>query len=210
MNKNDDKERKLSKAELKRQAEFEEVKEQLLSEGYEMKEHTLGIIYANVMALVIALPLMLPFIAAYIITKGGYIMEDGDLGLFLIFSLIFVILHEAVHGVTWGCFAKNHFKSISFGFMTEMLTPYCNCSEPLKKWQYMLGSLMPLFVVGFVPSVIAVFVGKLWLFLCALVMIMGAGGDIIVTHRMVRYKPEKQEVVYYDHPTKCGFITFER
>ena len=208
--KTDEKTRKLTKAEQKRQEKFEITKQELLSEGYEMKEHTLGIVYANVMAFVIAIPLMLPVIAAYILRKGGYFFENGDLGFFIAFSVLFVILHEAVHGVTWSFFTKKRLKSIGFGFMVETCTPYCTCSEPLEKWQYILGSLVPLFIVGYIPSVIAVFVGKLWLLMCALVMIIGAGGDIIISHRMLRYKPEKQEVVYYDHPTKCGFITFER
>jgi len=208
--KTDEKTRKLTKAEQKRQEKFEITRAELENQGYEMKEHTLGILYANIMAFVIAVPLMLPVIAAYAFADGGILFENGDLLLFLAFNILFVIIHEAVHGITWSRFTKKHFKSIEFGFMTETCTPYCTCSESLKRWQYILGSLMPLFVVGYIPSVIAVFVGKFWLLLCALIMIIGAGGDIIISHRMLKYKPEKQEVVYYDHPTKCGFITFEK
>jgi hypothetical protein len=91
-----------------------------------------------------------------------------------------------------------------------MCTPYCNCSEPLKKNQYIFGSLAPLVVVGIVPSVIAIITGWYWLLLVGVVMIMGAGGDIIITFRMLKYKTEKQDVIFYDHPTKCGFVTFER
>lgn len=210
MKKTDDKERKLTKAEQKRQENFEITKHQLLSQGYEMKEHTLGIVYANIMAILIAIPLMLPVILAYAFFDGGIIFENGDLGFFIVANIVLIVLHEAVHGVTWACFTKKRLKSIEFGFMISTCTPYCTCSEPLKKWQYILGSLMPLFVVGYIPSVIAIFVGKMWLLLVALIMIIGAGGDIIISHRMVRYKSEKDEVVYYDHPTKCGFITFER
>jgi hypothetical protein len=209
----DEKTRKLSKAEQKRQEKFEITKQKLLSEGYEMKEHTLGLVYANIMAFIVAIPFMIPVILlfAFVSPKEGFFILGAErLVLFALFDIVLIVVHELVHGITWACFAKNHFKSISFGIIPEMLTPYCNCSEPLEKWQYILGSLMPLFVVGYIPSVIAVFTSQYWLLLVGLVMIIGAGGDIIISHRMVRYKSEKDEVVYYDHPTKCGFITFER
>ncbi|MCR4563671.1 MAG: DUF3267 domain-containing protein [Clostridiales bacterium] len=210
MKKTDEKTRKLTKAEQKRQEKFEIKKAELEEQGYEMKEHTLGITYANIMAFVVALPLIIPVIVLYVLFDGGYIIEKGDMALFLIFDIVLIVVHEAVHGVTWACFAKNHLKSIEFGIMPEMCTPYCTCSEPLKRRQYIIGSLMPLFTVGFIPSAFAVATGKFWLLLVGVVMIVGAGGDIIITHRMLKYKPEKDEIVYYDHPTKCGFITFER
>lgn len=211
MKKTDEKARKLTKAEQKRLEKFEIKKAQLLADGYEMKEHTLGIVYANVMAFVIAVPLMLPVILAYAFLDRSYGFKLHEIAFLLIcVYLVFIVLHEAVHGITWALFAKKHFKSIEFGFMLEMLTPYCTCAEPLKRWQYILGSLMPLFVVGYIPSIVAIVFGKFWLLLAGLIMIVGAGGDIIVSFRMLRYKSEKQEVVYYDHPTKCGFITFEK
>ena len=214
MKKTDEKERKLSKAERKRQEKFEIKKREMLSDGYEMKEHTLGIVYANIMAVVVSLPLMLPMIALYIYFNWGKgsmrLMDTSELVLFGISVVAFIVIHELVHGATWACFSKHGFKSISFGIMAEMCTPYCTCSEPLKKGSYLTGTLMPLFIVGFLPSVIAAYYGYVWLFVTGLIMIMGAGGDIIISHRLVRYKSEKADVVYYDHPTKCGFITFER
>ena len=210
MKKTDDKERKLTKAESKRLEKFEVTKQSLIDAGYEMKEHTLGIVYANIMAFVVALPFLLPVIILYAFFDGGYIIEKGEMALFLLFDIALIVVHEGVHGLSWACFAKNRFKSIEFGIMPEMCTPYCTCSEPLKRWQYIFGSLMPLITVGLIPSAIAVAVGKFWLLLVGIVMIIGAGGDIIITFRMLRYKSEKNETVYYDHPTKCGFITFER
>ena len=212
MKKTDDKERKLTKAEQKRVEKFEITKQELFSEGYEMKEHTLGIVYANVMAFVVAFPIMLPMLCLYyLLNYKKWILPDSpDTVLFIVSLMVFVVIHEAVHGISWSFFTKNGLKSIEFGIMPEMLTPYCTCSEPLKKGQYIFGSLMPLFIVGIIPAAVASFIGCEWLFGSGLIMILGAGGDIIVSHRMVRYKSDKNEVVVYDHPTKCGFITFER
>ena len=213
MKKTDDKERKLTKAEQKRMENFDSVKTSFLENGYEMKEHTLGIVYANVIAFFVSFPFMAPVIALFILFHRASIIEIFDysrIWFFLPAYIIAVVLHEAVHGVTWGLFAKNHFKSINFGLMKEMLTPYCTCSEPLEKRHYILGSLMPLFLIGYLPAVIGVFTSQGWLFLLGIIMILGAGGDIIITYRMLRYKSEKKETVYFDHPVKCGFITFEK
>jgi hypothetical protein len=214
MKKTDDKERKLSKAEQKRVEEFEITKSELIEQGYEMKEHTLGLLYANIMAAVVSFPFFLPVIAAFVIFRSDkplwFIMSSGELALFILFNILLIVAHEAVHGITWSFFTENGFKSISFGIMPELCTPYCNCSEPLKRNQYILGSLMPLFVVGILPSVIAIITGWFWLLLVGVCMILGAGGDIIITYRILKYKSDRAEVIYYDHPTKCGFITFER
>lgn len=213
MKKTDDKERKLSKAEQKRLENFEITKNGLIEQGYEMKEHTLGLLYANIMAVVVSLPFFLPVIVIYALVHDGgwwFHMNIKELILFVAFDVLLIVAHEAVHGIAWSIFCKNGFKSIEFGIMAEMCTPYCNCSEPLKKNQYIFGSLAPLVVVGIVPSVIAIITGWYWLFLVGVVMIMGAGGDIIITFRMLKYKTEKQDVIFYDHPTKCGFVTFER
>ena len=213
MKKTDDKERKLTKAEQKRQEKFNIVRDSFIEQGYEMKEHTLGIVYANLMAIIIAVPFMIPAILLFAFLADGsfsFMMSPTQLVLFIVCNVLLIVFHEAVHGITWACFAKSHFKSISFGIMAEMCTPYCTCSEPLKKRQYITGCLMPLFVVGYIPSIIAALTSQYWLLLVGLIMIMGAGGDIIITFRMLRYKTDKNEVVVYDHPTKCGFITFER
>jgi len=215
MKSSEEKKEKLTPAQLKRQEKFLEVEAKMASDGYEMKEHTISALYANVMAVVASLPFFLPVIVLYAVINDGTkknILEMGlkEILLFLLFDIVLVVLHEAVHGITWALFAKNHFRSIEFGIMKELLTPYCTCSEPLKKGQYILGTLMPLFVVGLVPSAIAILLSRYWLLLVGVVMIIGAGGDIIISFRMLKYKSEKDEVIYYDHPTKCGFITFEK
>ena len=56
---NQEKERKLTPAEEARKIAFEKTKKELLDKGYEEKDLTVGIVYANVMALVLALPIVL-------------------------------------------------------------------------------------------------------------------------------------------------------
>jgi hypothetical protein len=119
-------------------------------------------------------------------------------------------VHELVHGITWGIFAAHHFKDIEFGVMWQLLTPYCTCTVPLTKRQYILGGLMPLIVLGIIPTAIAIAAGSFFWLIIGLVMILSAGGDILLVWKLIRYKTDKQDVLIYDHPTKAGSIVFEK
>ena len=130
--------------------------------------------------------------------------------LYLIVFIALIFVHEGLHGVTWALFAENGFKDIEFGFMKELLTPYCTCAAPLKKGQYILGALMPLIALGLIPTAIGILAGSLlWLFI-GLVMILSAGGDILIVLKLLRWRSEAAETRYVDHPTLAGLVAFER
>src|SRR5690606_9207687 len=69
--------------------------------------------------------------------------------LFLVVVIVGVVVHELIHGITWAIFAKNGLRSIKFGILKEMLTPYCHCQEPLKLKPYLLGAMMPGLAVAY-------------------------------------------------------------
>ena len=159
---------------------------------------------------------MLPFMALlFWIYKNvnGFNLEGISLGLVVAaycLMLCLVILHELIHGITWGIFAKNHFHSIDFGIIWSSLTPYCTCSEPLKKLEYLLGTAMPTLILGGGVAVIAVMADQFLLFLLAEVMILSGGGDFLIILKILLYRTDKKESVYCDHPYEIGFVVFEK
>jgi hypothetical protein len=184
-------------------------------EGYAAKPMTVGVLKANILAVVI----MLPF-AALMVWLYYVIDRTVDLSfldhvlvadlLFLALLVCLVVLHELIHGLTWGIFAKSHWKSIDFGVIWSMLTPYCTCSEPLKKGQYLLGTAMPTLILGFGLGFAAIFCRQFLLFALAEIMIFGGGGDFIIILKMLLYRAKGKDAVYYDHPYECGFVVFEK
>ena len=92
----------------------------------------------------------------------------------------------------------------------KSLTPYCTCASPLPKWSYIMGAMTPLFVLGVVPYMIGLFSGNLYVLFMAVVMILGAGGDIMLVIRLLRFRSESSEVLVYDHPTEAGSVVFEK
>lgn len=206
----DDK-RKLTEKELKRKNDFEKISSEMQQKGYKIKNMTINIRQANFLG-----PLsMLPFIALTFLFY--YNVNSFDLGgislrfvvaAFLLLPL--TILHELIHGITWGFFAKNHFHSIDFGFIWSSFSPYCTCFEPLEKWQYLLGTAMPTLVLGGGAAVVSVMTNQLLLFILAEFMIISGGGDFLIILKSMLYHTDKQESVYCDHPYECGFVVFEK
>lgn len=85
--------------------------------------------------------------------------------LFLCIVLFGVIVHELIHGITWAIFAKDGFKSIKFGVLWKMITPYCHCKEVLTVRQYSIGGIMPAIILGIIPAIIGIAIGNLWILL---------------------------------------------
>lgn len=126
--------------------------------------------------------------------------------LFLVAMTVGIVVHELIHGLTWAFFAKAGWKSISFGVMWKMLTPYCHCSEPLKVKPYIWGALMPLIVLGVAPMLLGLIIRSGWLLAYGAVFVSAAAGDILVAWKL-RYEPRDHEVL--DHPTEAGCIIYE-
>ncbi len=214
MNKSKEKEkdRKLTKAEQSRKIEFENLKMRLEEEGYQSYNLTIGIVYANIMAFILAIPIILPLWVAF--SKRNYslngVFEGLDVFLFLAIFAVLIVAHEIIHGIFWGIFAKEHWKSISFGFIMKYLTPYCNCKEPLKKSEYIIGALMPTIILGIIPCFVAIFIGSAMLFMLGAIMILGGGGDLTIILKLLFYHSDKKDTIYIDHPYKLGLVAFVR
>lgn len=204
--------RKLSKAEEKRKTLYEEKKKELLAQGYEEKDLTIGIVYANIMAIVLGLPIIILLLILFIYKNqnGVYTFSFYGPVAFLVIFVVLVVAHELIHGLFWAIYAKNHLKSIEFGFIVSSLTPYCCCKEMLKKYQYIIGGIMPTVILGILPAVISIFTGSIFWFIMGELMILAGGGDMTILLKLLRYKSNKKEILYMDHPYECGLVVFER
>lgn len=206
-----EKERKLTAAELRRKESFDKLKQKMESDGYTFHDLTIGTVQANVAAVFIMLPFALGFILWYLGVNQSMRIEFSipEMGLFLILLMALVVGHELLHGLLWGTFSQSGFKAVEFGVIWSMLTPYCTCSEPLKKWQYFLGAVFPTLLLGFGLDIIAIYTNAVLLHFLALIMIFGGGGDFCIILKLLRHQA-KGNAVYVDHPYQCGLVVFER
>lgn len=204
--------RKLSEAEQVRKADYEALKERLESQGYREHKLTMTSGYANTMAIVVALPIIIPLIIVYVLRNEGldYVASGEGSLLWAMCLLVLIVAHEGIHGITWGIFAENHFKSISFGFILKYLTPYCTCKDVLKKYQIIVGAVMPTIILGILPSIVGIFLGSGFWFWIGIIMIIGGGGDFLCVWNVLSYRSDAKEKLYMDHPYEIGTVVFER
>lgn len=204
--------RKLSRQEQARCQDYQRLCQSMAERGYRQVELTVDVVQANILALVV----MFPFLAAaavlfLAVNPAGAVVEitSGKMFLWLVAFFVLIALHEAIHGLTWALMAPRGFRAISFGVIWRMLTPYCTCADALKRWQYLLGALMPTLILGFGLAGLSAVLGSLGLFLLAEAMILGGGGDFLIVFKLLRYRPRVQGAIYHDHPFECGMVVFE-
>lgn len=203
-------ERKLTAAEEERKKAFEEVSQKMRENGYTEKSLIISISEANKKCIGVMLPFMLAILLLYTCVNKTELFSVKLLVWQCPFTLLLTVVHELIHGITWAIFAKEHFKSIRVGVIWKALTPYCNCKEPLEKWQYILGAAMPTLILGIGLGLYAVITGNLlWLYVAEF-MILGGGGDALIIRRILQYRSDKKEQVCHDHPYECGVVIFEK
>ena len=161
-------------------------------------------VFAVVLMVVTAIVFFVPY---YLIWKdekpiGELSFDLGDWCLGLVLVVAGIVVHELIHGATWACFAKRGWKSISFGVIWKMLTPYCHCDEPMHIPAYMIGAMMPCFVLGVLPAIVALIVGSLPMLAWGVFFIASAAGDIWMTWLLTK---EDSKRLVLDHPSEAGF-----
>ena len=211
---NEEKNRKLSAKEQRRLSVFEETCERLSQQGYKRNDLTISIVKANLFVLLLAIPIVAIGVLLFAWKNPISLLTPTPQGslLFIVLFIVLIVAHELIHGLTWSLYAEHHFKDIEFGFMKEYLTPYCTCTTPHLKSHYIMGALMPCVVLGVVPTAIGILLGSHLLFWIGIIMILSAGGDIMIVMKLLAYKSQSgsTEILIYDHPTQAGSVIFER
>ena len=209
----------LTEAEKKRAEVFNQIRTDLESQGYVCHEKILTPTYANTMSIVYMLPFAALMIVLYCIhnkvfsTKFDFKSTSIWVYEFRLFLSVLgmtacIFLHEFIHGIFFAIFAKNGWKSVSFGFNKAAFSPYCTTKETLTKKQYIIAAVMPTIVLGFALGAAAIFIGNVWFFAVTVVMVFGGGGDFIMIHNLLKIKSKGKDVLFFDHPTAIGSYFF--
>ena len=181
-------------------------------EKYKKRKVTIDIVKANVFAVILLVVAAVALMVPFFIIWGGRVSFgqslSGITGLLVAIPaiLIGIAVHELVHGITWACFAPGGWRSIRFGVIWKLLTPYCHCNEPLRVPGYTLGGIMPCVVLGIAPAIAALCTGNLWLLVWGIFFISAAAGDIWIVWLL---RKERRDSLVLDHPSEAGFYVLE-
>jgi hypothetical protein len=112
-------------------------------------------------------------------------------------------VHELIHGLIFGLYAPNGFRSVRFGFSLSMGSPYCHCSDAVKVKHYRRAGIAPFIILGILPYLFSVFTGVSWIKVFGLLLSIGGFGDVLVWIKLLKYD---KNLLIRDHPEKMGFI----
>ena len=205
-------ERKLTPAEERRKADFEKTALELMNQGYKRTELTFDELKLNILVLLVALPCIIVALFAFVFIHPDKLVLLSNIELLVcaILLLLLIFLHEFMQVLLFSFFCQNGIKDIVFGFRWRTLTPYSGCKVPLKKEQLILVNIIPFIVLGLVPTIIALRVGSIMLFILGLGMIFSGSGDIIYVYLLLKYKAKGNDVIFFDAPSQPGCIVFDR
>lgn len=171
--------------------------------------HTISISKANFIALLLVIPETILFALPFYVIWGDNILmvlRFKSLLLLLLFILLGAAIHELLHGVAWAIVTRTGFKHIRFGIKWEYLTPYCHYVEAMKVWQYVIGGITPLVVMGILPAIWSMYTGNAMIMFFGLFFTWAAGGDVQAVWMLRKFH---RNLMIYDHPEELGFILKE-
>ncbi|WP_156299099.1 DUF3267 domain-containing protein [Streptobacillus canis] len=205
--------RKLTKDEERRKEIFDKKCEEMIKSGYQKKMLHLSNEKVNSDALKMMIPTIVLIILAYIFlgakSPAKYQFSINPFLILLIYFIL-IVIHELIHGIFFAIFAEKGFKDISFGIVWKHLTPYCSCVSPLRLKEYLIGALMPLVILGIIPTLLSVILGRFDLLFIGLPMVTGAFGDILIVRNILKNIDKQKEILILDHPTEIGSVAFEK
>ena len=204
------KERVLSPAEKLRAERFGKLAEEMEQQGYVRHDLMIDLGNANRFALLLLIPLFIIGYGLYYLVYHRIDFFKSSLVIYIFVFVAAIVVHELIHGLCWSFFTPHHFGDIQFGFIKTTVTPYCTCLVPLKKGEYIFGSVMPLIILGILPMIIAIAIGNGALLFLGVVMADSAAGDIMVIQKVLGFKSNADDIVYMDHPTEAGCVVFEK
>ncbi|MBA7533087.1 hypothetical protein ES705_25322 [subsurface metagenome] len=168
--------------------------------------HIISIERAGFIALLFIVPIALIYALPFYLLWGKNVFASlrfQSLLFLLLFIVLGIVIHELLHGIVWAVFSKKGFRSIHFGVKWEFFTPYCHCTESLKVWQYILGGVAPLIIMGLLPGIYAIITGNALVMFIGIFFSWAAGGDIQAVWMLRRFKINQ---LIHDHPEELGFI----
>lgn len=175
-----------------------------------MKDLSISALSANLYAIPIVLITIICMVFPFILIWDWQTFTKGFLSIYLAlpsFIIAFIMgsfLHEVFHAVGFLIFGKLKIELVQIGIKWKYLTPFAHCRIPLKASVYRIALLLPAILLGIIPSLVALIIGKSWLLIYGTLFTVLAGGDFLV-YWIIR-KVRHDELVQ-DHPERCGCYT---
>ncbi|HEY8256260.1 MAG TPA: DUF3267 domain-containing protein [Gemmatimonadales bacterium] len=177
----------------------------------ETRDYSVSMGKANLLAIVLMAPLVATLAAVFVARWSWAVLDRGlsdfiDIRVAPPLIILGIVSHEIIHAVTWAVASRRPLSAIAIGFQWRSLSPYAHPRAPIGARAYRIGAAMPGLVLGLVPAVAAIALGRPLLLVFGLLFTIAAGGDALVLW-LIRGVPPATLV--RDHPTRAGCVVLE-
>jgi hypothetical protein len=112
-----------------------------------------------------------------------------------------IVVHEAIHGITWMLAGRLRPGDIAYGVMWKALMPFAHPKPPITARAYAIGGAMPGIVLGLLPAIVGLATGRgAWSGFGA-ILLAAAAGDALVLWSLRGVPPA---MLVRDHPSRVG------
>lgn len=123
--------------------------------------------------------------------------------LFLASFVVFVLVHEGLHGLSFMIFGKIKAKNIRYGVMLKSGVAYCISLVPISVWASRLSLMMPIYAVCLPLYIYGLVTQNLALTILSLLYLTGSVGDIYYMWKL--RKTPRNLYMYENPPTTHGY-----
>ena len=166
----------------------------------------------NVIALIVFVILLTVTLLIGIRGPLTGIIEITGVLLFFASFIVFIIVHEFLHGVAFFLFGKVKFRNLKFGGIIKSGAAYCVSMVPVKVSASRLSLMMPIYVVCLPLYVYSLFAQNLIISILALLYFTGSVGDLYYMWKL--RKTDKNLYMFEEAPTtkgyKIGYLLFKK
>ena len=132
-----------------------------------------------------------------------FALNVWELLLYALSFIVFIVVHELLHGITFALFSGNGFKSITFGLVLRSGMAYCISKVPVKVPRARWSLMMPVYVVCVPLFVYGVWQSSLPLAILAILFASGSVGDFYYMWKL--RGTDRSLYMYEEMPTKSGY-----
>lgn len=161
--------------------------------------YTLNMTILNILAIILFIIVSLVVV---IIERGDqYIIKPPSLTLFGL-MIIWLIIHEILHGLAFSIFKEVDKKNITFGMYLEKGVFYCMCKQNISKKVILTSLLFPFTIIGLITLIIGMNINNYELVFLSILNITGSIGDLIMT---IYFLKCPKDIIYLDQDDCTSF-----
>ncbi len=158
-------------------------------------------LYAILFIIVLAIPTLLLFGSFNIVIDGFESLVPAFL--YMIAFLVFVVIHELLHGISFILFGKVKIKEVKFGLVLKSGMAYCISTVPVPIKAARISLMMPVYAVCIPLYIVGILLNSVGLALLAIFFLSGSIADFY--YMWISRKVEKELYMFEEMPVESGY-----